>query len=358
MDVMKNKIKRITNKQTPHLLGCLLLVLTFIYPSIGSAVSKFEIKPETVTTQVGKLETVQVWLTSDQKILASDFEAYFSTELLEVVEITKGNIFDDYPALKYENNTGLVAISGISTSTSKSFTGSGLFATITFKPKKEGNAQLSLNFVQGSTVDSNVIPVATKVEDIRDDLSTGAQMLFQIGNFEGKPVVVASPLSSPPSVQPVDIENVQEVISQNQEDDKAIGGGIINTVTKYFRSFFGGSKSQNQTDNQTITDSNTTSNQQTQTENSSNESQPTVSTAPRKFRITDQPLGNSPSVTENNSQSTENIDEKESSNLLYLITIILVITTVITALAYKKRKTLFKTRNHNPKNSQPPIIKL
>lgn len=70
--------------------------------------------------------------------------------------IAKGNIFDEYPLKSVDSKKGLIAISGIS-SLKSSFKGTGLFATINIKAKVPGKTALTIDFVKGSTSDSNLV---------------------------------------------------------------------------------------------------------------------------------------------------------------------------------------------------------
>lgn len=95
----------------------------------------------------------------------------YNPVFLEAVSITPGIIFSDYPLAAIDNESGKVAVSGISGSADQLFNGNDVFATITWRSKKTGSTDISFTFEPGSTSDSN-IAVSFGNGDILSDVNT------------------------------------------------------------------------------------------------------------------------------------------------------------------------------------------
>lgn len=77
----------------------------------------------------------------------------YDTTKLEVLDMKNG-VYASYPTKKWEG--GKITISGISALDGPYYSGSGTFATISFRAKSTGTASLSFDYTAGSTTDSNV----------------------------------------------------------------------------------------------------------------------------------------------------------------------------------------------------------
>jgi hypothetical protein len=75
---------------------------------------------------------------------------------LAATSIQTGSIFADYPMSSINNEKGKITISGIAASQDHLFSGTGVFATITFTPKQLGFSDISFAFNPGLTTDSNI----------------------------------------------------------------------------------------------------------------------------------------------------------------------------------------------------------
>lgn len=78
--------------------------------------------------------------------------------------IYKGGVYPEYPLASVDNKNGLVKISGISSSKTKTFKGVGIFAFLDFKSKKVGDTKISVLFEKGKTDDSNILEAGTSVD--------------------------------------------------------------------------------------------------------------------------------------------------------------------------------------------------
>lgn len=75
--------------------------------------------------------------------------------------VVRGTIFSEYPVLTVDQQNGVIRISGITGVGATSFSGIGELATVNFKALTAGKAVASLEYVKGSTTDSNMIDAGT-----------------------------------------------------------------------------------------------------------------------------------------------------------------------------------------------------
>jgi hypothetical protein len=142
---------------------------------VGTAV--IAVTPKESSTIVG--QQVQVTVTLDTKGEATsgvDLYMKYDPKLLEVVDadpaganvqIAKGTLFDFSPANLVNLSSGKISFSASQQPTSAGVSGTGTVATITFKAKSAGTAQIGFDFTPGSLRDTNVI----KKSDGRDLLN-------------------------------------------------------------------------------------------------------------------------------------------------------------------------------------------
>lgn len=110
--------------------------------------------------------------TTGHEVSGADVIIQFDPKFLEVGNLVKGNIFDQYPLLTADSKKGRISISGIS-DLKKGFTGQGLFATINLKAKVPGKTSLMINFKKGLTTQSNLV-----------ESTTSKNILEQVDNLE------------------------------------------------------------------------------------------------------------------------------------------------------------------------------
>lgn len=131
---------------------------------------------ESTANSVKKYDTFDLSVAVDTDgidSLGAGAKIFFNTSLLTVLDVQTTDIYDDYPSKFFDNEEGLITISGIVNSPKKPFTGKGILANITFQAIKEGNAKVWFNFEPGSTTDSN-IAVSSGTGDV----------LSKVSNFE------------------------------------------------------------------------------------------------------------------------------------------------------------------------------
>jgi hypothetical protein len=118
--------------------------------------------------QVGETMVAQVSLDSGgQPTNGTDVILKYDTTVFEATTgaLKAGPIYDDFPVLDFDKQTGMIRISGISSVNSKGFNGVGVLATLNLKVLKAGTGEINFEFKEGSTTDSNVINLKT-AEDI------------------------------------------------------------------------------------------------------------------------------------------------------------------------------------------------
>lgn len=150
---------------------------TYADVPVGSA--SLVLSPATKSVKVGDEITLDVVLnTGSDKTTGSDLSLRYDPALLEVldndsqvagVQITAGTLFDFVPQNTVTLATGLIEFSAAQQPTSQAVVAAdGKLATITFKAKAAGTANVRFDFTAGSTSDTNVI----QPSDGRDLLNT------------------------------------------------------------------------------------------------------------------------------------------------------------------------------------------
>ncbi len=114
-----------------------------------------------------RTDSTDVILKYDPKLLSASGSA-----------IKIGKIYEDYPVAALDAKTGIIKISGANLTKNVGFAGIGTFATVEFTPLALGTANLSLEFNEGQTADSNVVLAGSS-----DDILGGVHNLnFEISN--------------------------------------------------------------------------------------------------------------------------------------------------------------------------------
>lgn len=121
----------------------------------GSASILFD--PETVSTNAGDSFTTAVWLdTNGASVGGVGAKITFDPAILSVEKIETQPVFPDYPATTFDNTTGKIVISGIVNNPNELYSGKAQFATISWKAKSGGNANITLDYTPNQTSDSNI----------------------------------------------------------------------------------------------------------------------------------------------------------------------------------------------------------
>src|SRR3989344_3759616 len=177
--------KLLTPKLIFIILGVALLaelvwaVVTFVKPT-PPPLPVAKIQPVTGAKMVlvspkksydtGEIVPVTVRVASGGRLIDGvDALIKFDPKVLEATSgaIKKGIIFAEYPLSSVDSKAGLVKISAISST--KSFSGIGVLANISFKAKSAGIAKLMIDFEKDQTTDSNVVE-AQSSKDVLDEV--------------------------------------------------------------------------------------------------------------------------------------------------------------------------------------------
>ncbi len=145
----------------------------------SSTKSEANIKLASSSYEYSVGETVSVLVlidTGGRETVGVDAILHFDPKVLEATNssLEKGTIFQDYPALSVDDKSGKISISGIVLPGSQAnFKGSGgTFAIVKFKAKAAGKTEVKIDFLKGSTTDSNIVESASsqdileKVEEL------------------------------------------------------------------------------------------------------------------------------------------------------------------------------------------------
>lgn len=92
---------------------------------------------------------------TDSMDLVAKFDPAFLQPAKEFAK--PGSIYSEYPAVQADNVQGLIGISGITLPGRSSFSGVGTFATLYFTALQDGQTQVTVDYQQGATADSNVV---------------------------------------------------------------------------------------------------------------------------------------------------------------------------------------------------------
>lgn len=184
-----------TLKKIGQITAITLLLLSGLFWEAKAAT--LNISPSSASVEPGQTVNVDVQLdTKGIEIDGVDFyHLKFNPQLLEVVDsnpsvsgvqITPGNSLSLTLANSVNNSTGLILFSQTVTA-GTTFKGTAKLATISFKAKAAGTANISFDFKPGETRDTNVA-------------SKGADALTSVGS--AKLTVLGSQIASEPTPSP------------------------------------------------------------------------------------------------------------------------------------------------------------
>lgn len=128
----------------------------------------------------GEKLTLNINMSSKVKSIGVDLVILYDPKLLTVTEtkngpVKTGEIFKDYPLNALDNKNGKITVSGI-TDISGGVLAQGLFGSVDFVAKEKGKTTISLDFIPGSTADTNI----TESESGKDVLQKVENAVIQI----------------------------------------------------------------------------------------------------------------------------------------------------------------------------------
>lgn len=100
-----------------------------------------------VVTAGNLTDSTDVIIRFDPNILEASGSGFFEL----------GKIYAEFPVADFNNKTGLIQLSGTTLSNQVGFSGIGNLVTLNFKAKAVGTTTVDLEFIKGSTSESNIV---------------------------------------------------------------------------------------------------------------------------------------------------------------------------------------------------------
>lgn len=165
----------------------ILLLAAFFYNVLmpityAAASATLALSPSTSSIANGQTFEVAIVLnTTGVNTSGTDISLRFDKDKLNIVDIRNGTIYDQYVGKNINNTTGIATISGLASSSDSLFTGTGTFATITFRAVGTGTAAVTFNHTPGNKNDTNVANFDTQ-EEALGSVTNGS---YTIGGSSG-----------------------------------------------------------------------------------------------------------------------------------------------------------------------------
>lgn len=112
---------------------------------------------------LGETVSIKVLIATGGHILdGADVIMRFDPKIFEASQtgLIKGRIFDEYPLVSINSNSGVVSVSGVN-SLKNGFKGTGQFMSLNLKAKAKGKSVVTVDYQQNSTSDSNLVEANT-----------------------------------------------------------------------------------------------------------------------------------------------------------------------------------------------------
>ena len=206
-DALKESWKDKLKKHLPKIIFAalaLFLVGELIY-GIQTLTRPFPVKVDaTSTIGVGKLvldvpkatyakgEQIPVKvrvITAGRATDSTDLILKYDPKMLDATSsgVIEGTIYKDYIINEVAQTQGQVRISAITPPNTEGFVGVGEFATINFLAKQDGNTKVEIDFVKGSTTDSNLVETGIAI-DILDEVYN-LDLIIGSGEQAASPII-------------------------------------------------------------------------------------------------------------------------------------------------------------------------
>jgi hypothetical protein len=186
--MLNNKLFIISRRfvLTATIIAIIIFVSLLITTTVNAAT--LSITPSKSSFQISDIFTVEIILDTEESATDGVDIRYlnFDPALLEVQEIQPGTLYSSTQLNRFDNAEGTINFSQV-TAGGNSFTGSGTLATITFKALAKGKAELSFDFTDGGTTDTNVasagVDVLTAAAGGSYRVGSGIGFITRIGDF-------------------------------------------------------------------------------------------------------------------------------------------------------------------------------
>jgi len=136
----------------------LIFILAFGFASRAyAATGSFTLSPTTAALNVNQETTFTVTInTGGAQSPGADLALTYNPGVVTVVDIVAGTVYDQYVGKAIDNVAGKATISGLATSPTTLFTGTGTFATVRVRGVAGGSSPLTIKFTLGDRNDSNI----------------------------------------------------------------------------------------------------------------------------------------------------------------------------------------------------------
>lgn len=164
MNPMKKSIQALISIISVSIYS-MVMVLPVTSPAFAAGSATLALSPSSSTVASGSTFDVQIILnTGSSNTSGTDVSLKFDKDKLNIVDIKNGTIYDQYVGKNINNASGVATISGLASSTSSLYKGTGTFATITFRAISGGTAAVTFNYTPGNKNDTNVADFDTQDE--------------------------------------------------------------------------------------------------------------------------------------------------------------------------------------------------
>jgi hypothetical protein len=126
--------------------------------SLNSVSGVVRITPVRTSVKVGEEFMLSVGMEADGLQLdGADIHLKFNPSVIEIIDLTPGTYFEQYPRNTIDNVSGTIKISAFSSSLLPKLTQAQELFTVKGRAKKVGSDQIMVDFSQGKTSSSNLV---------------------------------------------------------------------------------------------------------------------------------------------------------------------------------------------------------
>ena len=137
--------------------------------------ASFLLSPAQATMTVGELWGVEILLsTNEAKVDGADAILRYDPRMLRVLELQKGDLFEEYVAESVDGVKGEIRLSGLTFDPRPK---TGILGTILFEPLSQGTTVVFFEFTPGATKDSNVALGGAGGVDILKEVESGRYVI-------------------------------------------------------------------------------------------------------------------------------------------------------------------------------------
>lgn len=128
-------------------------------PKIEESAGRLILTAEKKIYKVNDVIKVTIGQTGSKSVRGTDIVIKYDPKVLEATSgaFEKGTSYKEYSNLLVDSRLGTIQISGFTAINERAVSGTGVFGTLNFKAKQALKTQLTLDFTQGLTTDSNIV---------------------------------------------------------------------------------------------------------------------------------------------------------------------------------------------------------